>query len=278
MKYKRVIARLDIKNNALVKGIHLEGLRVMGDPREYATKYYNDQIDEIIYMDVVASLYQRNSLLDLVRETAKNIFIPLTVGGGIRTLEDVSLLLKSGADKVCINTAAVKSPYLIEKIANIYGSSTVVVAIETIKIDGEYMVFIDNGREYTGLRVFDWVKTVERMGAGEILLTNVDQEGTRKGFDVKLLNLVQDIVTIPLIAHGGLGTISDAENLFKQHDIDAICGASVFHYNAIHELGNSQNEIMGNKEFLRAQQFKNVGFSILELKNTLKERGVNVRL
>ena len=279
MKYKRIIARLDVKNNALVKGIHMEGLRVLGSPEHFAKQYYDDGIDEIIYMDVVASLYQRNGLVELVKKTARNIFIPLTVGGGIRTLEDVRELLSSGADKVCINTAAVKNPNLISEIADMYGASTLVVAIEVIKAEGRYLVFVDNGREYTGLEVVEWAKTIEELGAGEILLTSVDQEGTCNGLDFELIERVKVAVSLPVIVHGGIGSKQDIYRALKEHDIDAVCVASVFHYDTVNKIDNVGEGIMGNTSFLKSNATKkNIEkTSVRELKNEIKNEGVEIR-
>lgn len=277
MKYKRVIARLDIKNNALVKGVHLEGLRVLGDPKEFAKNYSDSGIDEIIYMDVVASLYGRNGLLDLVKKTAEDVFVPLTVGGGIRSIEDVSQLLKSGADKVCINTAAVKTPHLISDIATIFGSSTLIVAIEAIKTDGKYMVFIDNGREYTGLDAIEWAQSVEKLGAGEILLTSVDKEGTKTGFDYELIDSIKKVTTLPLIIHGGMGSSSDAVELFKKHDIDAVCASSIFHYNMLEISTSVSQDTFGNKHFIQNKTSNYKGESICEVKTNLLENNISVR-
>lgn len=279
MKYKRVIARLDVKNNALVKGIHMEGLRVLGSPQEFAKQYYEDGIDEIIYMDVVASLYQRNGLVELVKKTAKNIFIPLTVGGGIRSLSDVGELLSSGADKVCINTAAVENPSLISEIADIYGASTLVVAIEVIKSEGQYLVFVDNGREYTGLSVVEWARKIESLGAGEILLTSVDKEGTGKGLDIELIELVKSEVSLPIIVHGGVGSKRDVIDALKTPDIDAVCAASIFHYDAVSKVKNADESIMGNTAFLKSKvDKKNIEVtSVYGLKNEIKGQGIAVR-
>ena len=217
----RLIARLDVKNNALVKGIHLEGLRVLGNPNSFGERYYYEGIDELIYMDVVASLYNRNSLHDLIKKTAEKIFVPLSVGGGVRTENDVKELLRSGADKVIINTAAVKDPGLIERLVNRFGSSTIVVAIEAIKDEsGEYGVYIDNGREYTGLKVIDWASQVEKCGAGEIILTSVDNEGTGKGLNYELINEVTSSAGIPVVVHGGIGTV--------QHLVDGFHSENIF--------------------------------------------------
>ena len=175
----RVIPRLDIKGPNLVKGIHLEGLRVLGKPEQFARYYYETGADELIYMDIVASLYNRNSLHDIISKTAREIFIPLTVGGGLRTVEDIRNVLKAGADKVSLNTAAIKNPQIIAEASRKFGSSTILISIEAIKQpDGRYLAYTDNGREYTGMEVLDWAKRVETLGAGEIMLTSVDREGT----------------------------------------------------------------------------------------------------
>lgn len=275
----RVIARMDVKNNALVKGIHLEGLRVLGSPSNFAEYYYKSGVDELVYMDVVASLYGRNGLVELVKETAKKIFVPLTVGGGIRTLQDVEELLSSGADKVCINTAAVKSPVLIEDIAKKYGSSTVVVAVEAIFSEGEYKVFIDNGREFTGLRVGDWVSEVQNRGAGEIFLTSVDSEGTGRGFDIELTKMVCDLVGIPVVAHGGAGKVSDFIDIMKATSISGVCAASIFHYDTIKRISTSAINVLGNQSFLKSNEGKkNINaLSVSELKNELKNSGMSLR-
>lgn len=278
MKNKRLIARLDVKNDALVKGIHLEGLRALGSPKSFAELYYQEGVDEILYMDVVASLYGRNGLLDLVKETAKNIFVPMTVGGGIRALDDVGRLLDSGADKVCINTAAVKNPELISEIAYKYGASTLVVAIEAINVDGKYQAFIDNGREYTGLDVVEWAKQVEALGAGEVLLTSVDREGTGKGFDYELITQVQKVVNLPMIIHGGAGCSQDIEEAYQEHDVDAVCVASLLHYNSIKHLSN-QDDIQGNTAFLKSGMGKSAiqDVSVHELKDMLKQKNISIR-
>lgn len=278
MKTKRLIARLDVKNNALVKGIHLEGLRALGSPRQFAELYYNQGIDEIVYMDVVASLYGRNGLLDLVKETAKNIFVPLTVGGGIRTLDDVGRLLDSGADKVCINTAAVKNPELISDIANKYGASTLVVAIEAIMVGNKYEAFIDNGREQTGLDVVEWAQQIENLGAGELLLTSVDQEGTGKGFDFELISQIQRVVKIPMIIHGGAGGFEDIAEAYQKYDVDAVCVASLFHYNSIQHFSNP-DDIQGNTSFLKSEKGRLAtrGVAVNELKDALKQKNITIR-
>lgn len=232
MSRVRLIARLDVKAPNLIKGIHLEGLRKIGDPHVFARKYYEQGVDEILYMDIVASLYERNSLLDIVEKTTRDVFVPITVGGGIRSIEDVRQALRAGADKVAINTAAVRRPELIREVAEIFGSQCMVLSIEAKrKTDHSgWEAFVDNGREHTGLDVLAWVRQGAALGAGEILLTSVDQEGTRKGFDVELTRKVCDAVTIPVIASGGMGAAEHLKAVCEVGKADAVAMADVLHY------------------------------------------------
>lgn len=202
----RIIARLDIKAPNLVKGVRLEGLRVIGDPAEHAARYVAEGADEVHYQDIVASLYNRNSIADLVRATAERIFVPMTVGGGIRTVADIRALLRAGADKVCLNTAVVHRPDFIREAATTFGSQCVVVAIEAIRQpSGRWEAFTDNGREHTGLDARDWALRAVELGAGEILLTSVDREGTAKGMDIDFIRAVGSGLPVPVVAHGGAG-------------------------------------------------------------------------
>jgi imidazole glycerol-phosphate synthase subunit HisF len=227
----RLIARLDIKGPNLIKGIHLEGLRVMGSPNEYAMRYYLQGVDELIYMDCVASLYGRNHLEGIVRDAARNIFVPMTVGGGIRSIDDATEILRSGADKVAINTAAVKNPKLISDIARRFGSQCMVLSIEAKKIGPDrWEAYTDNGREHTGLDVIEWVKRGVSMGAGEILLTSVDREGTRRGFDIALVAAVTSEVSVPVIASGGMGKTEDLLVVVNEGGADAVAMADILHY------------------------------------------------
>lgn len=227
----RLIPRLDIKGPNLIKGIHLEGLRVVGDPQVFARRYYEQGADELIYMDIVASLYGRNSLRDIVSRTARDVFIPLTVGGGVRTVDDVKDLLRAGADKVAINTAAVQRPQLISEVSRAFGSQCMVLSIEAKKIGAnKWEVFTDNGRERTGRDVLDWVTQATELGIGEILLTSVDQEGTRKGFDVELVRQVTAASTVPVIASGGMGTVEHLVEVCERGGADAVAIADVLHY------------------------------------------------
>lgn len=230
MSNTRLIARLDVKGANLIKGIHLEGLRIVGSPNEHALRYYEQGIDELIYMDCVASLYGRNSLSELIKQAAENVFIPLTVGGGVRSTDDVAHLLRCGADKVAVNTAAVSNPRLITEIARRFGSQCMVLSIEAKSVSPErWEVFTDNGRESTGIDVVDWAKQAAALGAGEILLTSVDREGTRKGFDLALVQAVTESVNIPVIASGGMGKAQDAVEVVRR-GADAVAMADILHF------------------------------------------------
>ncbi|MDI1236102.1 MAG: imidazole glycerol phosphate synthase cyclase subunit [Polaromonas sp.] len=231
MRNVRIIARLDIKGPNLIKGIHLEGLRVIGSPGEHALRYYLQGIDELIYMDCVASLYGRNHLGSIVSAAAKDIFVPMTVGGGIRSVEDATQILRAGADKVAINTAAVSNPQLVTDIARRFGSQCMVLSVEAKQVGHErWEVYTDNGRERTGLDVVEWVKRGVALGAGEVLLTSVDREGTRKGFDISLVRAVAAEVSVPLIASGGMGKPEDLADVVREGGADAVAMADILHY------------------------------------------------
>ena len=281
MKTVRIIPRLDIKGPKLLKGIHLEGLRALGQPSDFAKFYYEQGADEIFFMDVVASLYERNSLHDIISETAKSVFIPITVGGGIRTLIDIKNILRCGADKVSINTAAIKNPNFIYEASREFGSSTIVVAIEAIRSsNGVYHAFIDNGREFTGVEVSEWAKKVEDLGCGEIIITSVDREGTGKGFDIELCQLVMNSVSIPVIAHGGAGKKEDLVEILKNDIINSVSIASIFHYEAIKYINNySASAIEGNFDFINSgRKIKNLETLLIkDLKQFLKLKLINCR-
>lgn len=232
MNNVRLIARLDIKAPNLIKGVNLEGLRKIGDPAAFARKYYEAGIDEIVYMDIVASLYNRNSLGDIVASTSEEIFIPITVGGGIRSLSDVENMMRCGADKVAINTAAVKRPELISDIATTFGSQCMVLSIEAKQTaPGKWEAYTDNGREKTGMDAIEWAKRGVSLGAGEIFLTSVDREGTRKGFDLPLIRQISDSVSVPVIASGGMGGVQHLVDAVTEGRADAIAMADILHYN-----------------------------------------------
>ena len=222
----------------MIKGIHLEGLRVMGSPNEYALRYYQQGVDELIYMDCVASLYGRNHLGDIIRAAAKDIFVPMTVGGGIRSVGDATQILRAGADKVAVNTAAVANPKLINEISRRFGSQCMVLSIEAKEVSKDrWEVYTDNGRERTGLDVIEWVKKGAAMGAGEVLLTSVDREGTKKGFDIALVKAVTAEVSIPVIASGGMGKPEDLVDVVNMGYADAVAMADILHYNRA-EIGD----------------------------------------
>ena len=233
MKKIRTIARLDVKGNSLIKSISLEGLRKVGIPSTAAKNYYEQGIDEIIYIDLVASLYGRSKISEIVSETTKDVFIPLTVGGGIRDIEDVNDLLRSGADKVAINTAAVRNPNLITEVSTKYGAQCMVISIEAKnKGKSKWEVYTECGRIPTGIDVIKWAKQAEALGAGEILLTSIDFEGTRKGFDLDLVTSVSKEVSIPVIASGGYGKLNDVNKILDT-GCDAFAIAGCFHYSLV---------------------------------------------
>src|SRR4051794_16829794 len=227
----RLIARLDIKAPNLIKGVHLEGLRVIGDPHAHAVAYYEQGADELVYMDVVASLYGRNSLGDLLRRTVQDVFVPITVGGGVRSVEDVRTMLRCGADKVAINTAAVARPELIREASQRYGSQCIVLSIEAKQVaEGRWEAYTDNGRERTGVDVVEWAERAVELGAGEVLVTSVDREGTRRGFDLPLVRAVSHAVPVPVIASGGLGEPAHLVDVVNEGRADAVAVADALHY------------------------------------------------
>ena len=227
----RLLARLDIKAPNLIKTINLEGVRVVGDPQAYAERYYAEGIDEIIYLDAVASLYGRNHLTEIVKRTAENVFIPITVGGGIRSADDARTLLQAGADKVAINSAATLRPELVTEIATRFGSQCMVLSIQAKKLgEGRWEAYRDGGREHTGLDVVEWATRAQELGAGEILLTSVDKEGMHRGFDVELIRAVSEAVTIPVIASGGMGEFEHLVAAVERGKADAVAMAYVLHY------------------------------------------------
>lgn len=279
----RIIPKLDIKGPNLVKGIHLEGLRVLGKPEEFARYYYETGADELLYMDAVASLYDRNSLLHIVERTAKEIFIPLTVGGGLRTVEDIRQVLRAGADKVSINTAAINRPELIREAAKAFGSSTIVVSIEAIRQpNGEWHCYTDCGRQETGKEAVAWATEAAELGAGEIIVTSVDNEGTGRGFDLELTRRISEAVSIPVIACGGAGKLEHIYHVIETGKAQAVCLASMLHYDYARKLALRDEDFAteGNTEFLK----RGAGFSkiaqtvtIPQIKEYLTERGVPCR-
>lgn len=248
---KRIIPCLDIKNGRVVKGTNFVGLKDAGNPVELASKYNSDGADELVLLDITASIDDRCTVTQIVGECASKIFIPFTVGGGIRTIEDMRNMLKSGADKVSINTAAIKNPQLIKEGADKFGSQCIVLAVDAKKINDNYWeVFINGGRVGTGLDCVEWIKQGVSLGAGEILLTSMDADGTNSGYDIQLTRIISESVGVPIIASGGAGKLDDFYDVLTEGKADAVLAASVFHYNI---------------------------FSVQEVKEYLKKRGVEVR-
>ena len=252
MLAKRIIPCLDIKNGKVVKGVHFLGLKDVGDPVELAKQYDLQCADEVVFLDITATYENRDIIRDLIERAASELSIPLAVGGGIRTIDDFRMILSSGADKVSVNSAAITNPNLIKEAADEFGVQCVVVAVDAKQREDKsgYDVYIAGGRENTGIDLIEWVQKCEKLGAGEILLTSMDKDGTRDGFDIDMLNAVLDVVSIPVIASGGCGGIEDIVEVFEKTNCDAALAASLFHYK---ELG------------------------IRELKDYLADRGVSVR-
>jgi len=251
MLAKRIIPCLDVDGGRVVKGVHFVDIRDAGDPVENAEVYNKQGADEIIFLDITASSDRRDIIIDVVEKTAEQVFVPLTVGGGIRNLDDIRRILRAGADKVSINTAAVDNPGLVREAADRFGSQCIVVAIDTKAKDSSWEVFIHGGRTPTGLDVLDWAKKVEELGAGEFMLTSMDRDGTKEGYDLRLTRTISDLVNIPVIASGGVGTLEHLYEGLTDGRADAVLAASIFHYNE---------------------------FTVRDVKVYLKGRGVNVRL
>ncbi|WP_068943207.1 imidazole glycerol phosphate synthase subunit HisF [Chryseobacterium timonianum] len=233
MLKKRIIPCLDIKDGSTVKGINFEDLKNAGDPVELAKKYEAEGADELVFLDITATLENRKTFVELVRKIAQELSIPFTVGGGIASVEDVRKLLEAGADKISINSAAVKEPKLIAELANEFGSQCVVVAIDTKRIDQADLVHIKGGREATELNTVEWAKRAEALGAGEILLTSMDGDGTKNGFDLYITQQVSEKISIPVIASGGAGTVNDFVKVFNETKATGALAASIFHFNEI---------------------------------------------
>jgi len=279
----RLIPKLEIKGPNLVKGVQLEGLRVLGKPSDFAKYYFENGADELIYQDVVASLYGRNSLKRIIEETAKEIFVPLTVGGGIRTINDIEEVLHSGADKVSINTMAINNPTLIEEAAKTFGSSTIVVAIEYLKIsDEKYFSFTNNGREHTGINVFDWLKKIQDLGAGEVILTSIERDGTGKGFDIEFINMIKDNIKIPMLINGGAGDINDIKKMYNVEGIDGLALGSILHYSFVKKQSYSEEHYHqeGNIDFIKkSSKYNKFGNeSIKSIKSSLIKENFECRI
>lgn len=248
---KRIIPCLDVKNGRVVKGVNFEGLSDVSSPVELGKYYSENGADELVFYDITASVEERGLFTEILKEVASTIFIPLTVGGGINTIEDFDRVLKCGADKVSVNSGAIRNPQLIGEAAKKYGDQCVVLSVDIKRVDGRFHVFAKGGREDTGLDAIEWIKRGEAAGAGEIVVNSIDTDGVKKGFDMEMLKAVNDAVSVPVIASGGAGCIQDFIDLFEQiPDIDAGLAASIFHFGEV---------------------------SIKELKEQLASAGINVR-
>ena len=250
MLKKRIIPCLDIKDGKTVKGIQFEDLRIAGDPVELAKKYVKDGADELVFLDITATLEGRKTLIKLVEKLSLEINIPFTIGGGISSVQDVEALLKAGADKVSINSAAVRRPELVREIAQQFGNQCVVVAIDTKNINGEDYVFINGGKIQTQLKTLEWVKTVADLGAGEILLTSMDFDGTKNGFDIRMLQNVSQVCHLPIIASGGAGKMEDFTEVFTETKVTGALAASIFHFNEI-KISDLKENLKQNKISIR---------------------------
>lgn len=250
MLKKRIIPCLDIKDGTTVKGINFEGLRNAGNPIELAKKYEEEGSDELVFLDITATIEKRKTFAELVKEIARELSIPFTVGGGISTIEDVRKLLEAGADKISINSSAVKNPQLISDLAKEFGSQCIVVAIDTKFVDSSDWVHVKGGREMTNLKTLAWAKKVEELGAGEILLTSMDGDGTKKGFDLRITKLISENVNIPVIASGGAGKIEDFEEVFNHTKATGALAASIFHFGEV-KIGDLKEELKTKKIAVR---------------------------
>jgi|TARA_B100001971_G_C18028526_1_gene451293 cyclase len=246
MLTKRIIPCLDVKENNVVKGTNFESLKYAGNPIELAKKYDKEGADELVFLDIGASNENRKIVIELVRKVSKQIFIPFTVGGGINKVDDIRAILKAGADKVSINTSAVKNPELIQEAAKKFGSQCIVVAIDVKYNKDKWEVFIKGGREATGIDALEWAKQAEKLGAGEILLTSMDQDGVKKGYDLELTKLISESVNIPVIASGGAGNPEDIAEVLSKGKADAALAASIFHYGK-YSINDVRNCLIKNK-------------------------------
>lgn len=246
MLKKRIIPCLDIKDGNTVKGIQFENLVMAGNPVELAKKYVEDGADELVFLDITATIEGRKTLIKLVEQLSFEINIPFTIGGGISSVNDVEVLLKAGADKVAINSAAIRNPHLTEEIAQQFGSQCVVVAIDTKNVDDDDYVFINGGKVKTEYKTLEWIKTATELGAGEILLTSMDLDGTKRGFDIRMLKEVSQVCQLPIIASGGAGKMADFAEVFSQTNVTGALAASIFHFNEI-KISDLKNNLKQNK-------------------------------
>ena len=279
---KRIISKLDIKGPNLVKGVNLEGLRVLGEPSFFAKKYYENLSDEIIYHDCVASLYGRNNFLDLIEKTSSDIFIPISVGGGLKSLKDIEKVLSAGADKVFINSAAIKKPKFLIEASKKFGSANICLSIEVVKNSNNEFICLSNyGREISNKKLSDWFCEAQQLGVGEIILTSVPCDGMGNGFDQEILELIYEKIKVPFIIHGGAGNEKQIYDVLKHDKVSGVAISSMLHYSVVREKNfKFESKSEGNTQFLTFSKdtinFKKT--SILSIKKYLKKKGIKVRL
>lgn len=273
----RIIPFLDIKNGLLIKGINFEGLRVLGNAKDFAKLYFSHGADEICYQDSVATLYGTNNLIKFVTQSAKNVFVPLSVGGGIRSIRDASLMFKAGADKIMLNSAVIDNIQFLKQASQIFGSSNVTVMIQVVKIGKRYFISKSNGRDLVKIDPVTWAKKVEEFGAGEIVITSVNNEGLRKGFDISLTKKIVEKVSIPVIAHGGAGNPKQIYDVIRHTKVSGVGLASMLHYDAIKFLPKVKTKI-GNTTFLESvkKRLKEKN-TIKQIKSFLKKKKIKIR-
>ncbi len=276
MKRKiRIIPRLEIKNNLLIKGINLEGLRVLGEPHDFAQEYYNQGADELYFVNVVSTLYGTKNNSTYIKKACKNFFVPMNVGGGIKNIYEIEELLKSGADKVCINSSAIENINFIKKASKIFGSSTICSLIEIVKIGNKYYISKSNGRDLIDTDPILWAKKLECAGSGELILLCVNKEGLQSGFDCEIISKISKSVYIPTIACGGAGSLRDIYDVVKSSEVTGIALSSLLHYNIVNKF-NFKNKKIGNTKYLNGiikNKKKTTGNIILQIKNFLKSKG-----
>jgi len=279
---KRIISKLDIKGPNLVKGVNLEGLRVLGEPSFFSKKYYKDLSDEIIYHDCVASLYDRKSFLDLIEKTSSDIFIPISVGGGLKNLKDIEKVLSAGADKVFINSAAIKKPKFLVEASKKFGSANICLSIEVVKNSNDEFICLSNyGREVSNKKLSDWFYEAQELGVGEIILTSISCDGMGNGFDQEILELIYDKIKVPFIIHGGAGNEKQIYDVLKYDKVSGVAISSLLHYSTVRDKNfKFETKTEGNTQFLTFSKdtinFKKT--NILSIKKFLKKKGIKVRI
>lgn len=274
----RIIPKLEIKNGLLIKGINLDGLRILGKPFSFAQNYYHQGADEIFYVDIVSSLYGTTNLIQFVKKSSKNLFVPFSVGGGINSIDQIEKFLNAGADKISINSAALNNINFLKNSSRIFGSSTITSMLEVIKFENRYYLTKENGRDIVKIDPIEWACRVEDAGAGEIFLTSINKDGTKEGFDIKLTKKVSEKVNIPVIAHGGAGSFDHVFEIINNTNICGVSIASFFHYDICSSLKSDLKIKNGNTYYLNNLKKDKPKNQLTNLKKYLKKKGVNIRI